>query len=361
MPVKYKNFIFDNHVLDVINSKNGLVSVHEFNEHLHSARFAGKSVIEALKDLRFNSNEIIKLPKERNLNLSLEEQEKVVINFYTTLNAELGKKVKDIINKKDNRYVYNFASSEKCEGNTGFRGSSTKKIHIDVTSDSSVLGLRMLAHELAHGISAEKTTAYNITNNNGDNESYFKHLGLFNVDSISEIETLIIEYLFMDYLLNFKIINQQDYDLFLQDRQNSFTKHLNTNIEESFILDNLPRNFNMQDLEKFTNKLGKGIIKSQKYHTTMKRLIFDFNRDPNKGYAQYDFRYVVGEIVSTNWYNEYLKSNKQEQQDMIIKFIGYLSKTDTLELSDACKLLLNSGIGDAFTNYQQNIQNSNTI
>ena len=361
MPVKYKNFTFDNHVIDVINNKNSQVAAHEFNEYLHHAHFAGKSVIEVLKDLRFNSNEIIRLPKEKNLNLSLEEQEKVVIDFYTTLNAELGKKVEVIISKQDNRYIYNFTSSRKCEGNTGFRGSSTKKIHIDVISDGSVLGLRMLAHELAHGISAEKTTAYNVTNNSGDVKSYFKRLGLFNVDSISEIETHIIEYLFMDYLLNCNIINQQDYNLFLQNRQNSFTKHLNTNIEESFVLDNLPRNFNMQDLEKFTNKLGKGIIKSKKYHKIMKRLIFDFNRDPNKGYSQYDFRYVVGEIVSTNWYKQYLQSNTQEQQEMIKKFIDYLSKTDSLELSDACKLLLNTSIGDTVTNYQQNMQNSNTI
>ena len=361
MPIKYKNFTFDNHVIDVINNKNSHVSAYEFNKYLHYANIAGKPIIEVLKDLRYNSNEIVDIPKERNLKLSLAEQEKIVLEFYNFLNSELGKKAGEIIDKKDNRYIYNFKNGGSCEGNTGFHGSSTKKIHVDVTSDGSILGLRMLVHELAHGMSAEKTTAYNVTHNNGDTKSYFKHLGLFNVDSISEIESHIIEYLFMDYLLNNKIINQQDYDLYLQDKQNSFTKHLNTNIEESFVLDNLPRNFTMQDLEKFTNKIGKGIIKSKRYHKTMNRLIFDFYRDENKGYAQYDFRYVVGEIVSTNWYEQYIKSNKQEQQEMINKFIEYLSKTDSFELSDACKLLLNTSIGDTITNYQQNIQNSNTI
>jgi len=360
MAVKYKNFTFDNHIIDAINDKNKQVVAHEFNEYLHFSHIAGKPIIEVLKDLRFNTEEIEDIPEERNLNLTIKEQEKIVIDFYNSLNPNLGKQVDKIINKQDNRYIYNFTNNKNCEGNTGFRGSSTQKIHVDVSSNGSILGLRMLAHELAHAISAEKTTAYNIVNNNGDAVSYFKHLGLFNVDSISEIETHIVEYLFMDYLIDKEIINQDDYNLYLKDRRNAFIKHLNTNIEESFILDNLPRNFNMQDLEKFTNKIGKGIIKSKRYHKTMKRLIHDYHRDQNKGYAQYDFRYVVGEIVSTNWHEQYLLSNNQEKQEMINKFIEYLSKTDSFELSSACKLLLNTSIGDTITNYQQNIQNTHT-
>lgn len=360
MTIQYDNFIFNNDVINTITQHNVQFGSYEFNDNLHNFKINNKQIIELLKSLRNeNINTVSTLSQERKLNLTIKEQENIVIDFYTSINSIFGEQVYKIINNLDNRYVYNITTTQNTAGTmTYFRGTP-KKIDVEIKTDGSILGLRNFAHEIAHAISQSRKSLYTLSNSNQSLQSMFTHLGQFDVDCIGEIESYIIEYLFMDYLVSKNIATQHDYDLFLNSRKISFNKCLDYIIDENYILDNLPKDSNMQDLKCFVQKIKSK--SSNLYDRLMKRLIFIYKRKNSLGLSQYHFRYVIGEIVSSNWFEQYLKSNQQEKQEMTNQFISYLSKTDTVNLQDACQHLLNMEIDQTFETYQQNRINLTTI
>ena len=360
MKIKFENFTFDENVINEIERKCFSVGAHDFNKYLHECKFGGKPIIKVLQDLKGKKEYEDIVSDEKDLHLSIDQQKSVVINFYKSLNNELGLKIEQILLEKDPRYCVNITqnTSESCDGGVSTKNNSNL-IHIDINLDSGVHGLRVLAHEMSHAVSACKTKSYDLINNGSKTaiEDYFRHLGKFSVDSIGEIESHITEFLFMDYLTNQRIITKDDYQNFEDRRNNSTINNLKTIIEESYILDNISPPITPDKFEKFEKKIG-GIIKTKKYKTLMNRSKFMFERDEHSGYSQYDFRYVIGEVVSSNWFEKYSQSNEHQKREMINTFIDYLTKTDQFELQDASLLLLNSGIGKTIETYE-NIQEKN--
>ncbi len=358
MKITYYNFTFDDKVIQTIEDKCCNVGAHDFNNYLHQCRFAGKPVIDVLKDIKHE-----KLYKkcdcdEQNFYLSIDEQKEIVINFYKSLSSELGNKAELILNGKDNRYSVNITldTSKDCSGNVSTENGSNL-IHFNVNLDGGIHGMRIFAHELSHAISGLKTKSYDIINNGTEAEikEYFSHLGKHNVDSIGEIESFIIESLFMDYLNKQDIISQRDLTIYKYKINNSIIANINTILEESYILDKISPPITPEKFERFEKKIG-GLFKSKNYNTIMNRFIFMFQRDEHSGYSQYDFRYVVGDVVSSLWFEQYNQSSAQQKQEMIKNFEKYLYNTDTATLETACHSLVGMGIGQTFDDYIGSLQ-----
>ena len=358
MKIKFENFVFDDNVINEIERKCFMVGAHDFNRYLHESKFGGKPVISVLHDLKDQKEFVDKIPNEKDLHLSIEQQKTIVIDFYKSLNAELGKRVEDILNNNDPRYSVNITQdlSKDCGGGVSTKDGSNL-IHIDINLDSGVHGLRVLAHEMSHALSGFKTKAYDVINKGSQNDinDFFHNLGNFSVDSIGEIESHIVEFLFMDYLTNQKLISKDDYLNFEDRRNNSTLNNIKTIIEESYIFDNIQPPITPDKFEKFEKKIG-GIIKTKKYKTLMNRAIFMYKRDEHSGYSQYDFRYVIGEVVSANWFEKYTISTPQQKQEMVDEFIKYLEHTHTMNLESSCADLLGLTPGETFASYISYIQ-----
>ncbi len=353
MKIKFGNFIFDDKVVETIEKKCFEVGAHNFNKYLRESKYGGKPVIDVLKDIK-ESKEFAKIDvKEKDLNLSLDKQKEIVVDFYTSLNSELGKLANNILNQKDNRYCVNITmdTTKDNSGNVGTHENS-KHIHFDVNTNGGIEGLRILCHETSHAMSGHKTKSYEILNNGTEDEQkeFFRNLGKYSKDSIGEVESHIVEFLFMDYLLDKNIITKSDYQKFEDKRNNSTINNINTILEESYIFDHITPPITPDKFEKFEKKIG-GIIKTRKYKKLMNRAKFMFNRNEHSGYSQYDFRYVIGDIVSSNWFEKYTTSTTKQKQEMKNNFVDYLSKTHKMDLQSCCLHLLNTGIGNTVSDY----------
>ena len=163
MKIKFGNFIFDNNVVETINKKCDLVKAHNFNNYLHESKFGGKSVVEVLKEIK-RKKEFVKIDtKEKDLNLSIDQQKVIVIDFYKYLSKELADKASDILNERDNRYCVNITmdKTKNCSGSVDTHEDS-KQIHFDVNTNGGIEGLRILCHEISHAISGNKLKSYEI-------------------------------------------------------------------------------------------------------------------------------------------------------------------------------------------------------
>ena len=52
MPVKFKNFTFNESVISNIEQKCRTVGAHDFNSYLHECSFGGKPIIDTIKMLK---------------------------------------------------------------------------------------------------------------------------------------------------------------------------------------------------------------------------------------------------------------------------------------------------------------------
>ena len=353
MKITYDNFTFDDKVIRTIEDKCFKVGAHNFNRYLHKCCFGGKPIIDVLKDIKHKKEYKRCDYTEQNLYLSIDEQKEIVINFYKSLSSELGKKAKLILNGEDNRYCVNITqdTSKDCSGNVSTENGSNL-IHFNVNLDGGIHGLRIMAHEISHAISSFKTKSYEVINNGTENElkEYFSHLRRYDVDSIGEVESYIIESLFMNHLKKQDIISVRDLTNYENYRNYSIINNLNTILEESYIFDHIQPTINPEKFFKFVKKIG-GIFKSKNYNTIMHRFIRMYLRDDHQEYSQYNFRYIIGEIISSLWFEQYSQASEQQKREMIKSFEKFLSITDTATLETACHDLVELSVGDTFKDY----------
>ena len=117
-------------------------------------------------------------------NIDIEQMKKIVIGFYMQVNPELSNKIAFILSKTDFiKYDENIPSN--------LQRSVTTSEGIKLYYKNDLKSLVTLAHELSHGIS-----------NLGDDLRLKDSKG---VESLSEVESMLTEELFLDYLKNFNL------------------------------------------------------------------------------------------------------------------------------------------------------------
>ena len=117
-------------------------------------------------------------------NIDIEQMKKIVIGFYMQVNPELSNKISFILSKTDFiKYDENIPSN--------LQRSVTTSEGIKLYYKNDLNSLVTLAHELSHGIS-----------NLGDDLKIKEGKG---VESLSEVESMLTEELFLDYLKNINL------------------------------------------------------------------------------------------------------------------------------------------------------------
>lgn len=365
MKFVYNGYTYDDDFVKKLDKSCARVQAHGFNDYLQNARFGGISPIDRLREIRKESDGFQKHDKEKSLKFSQEEQLEIVKDFYKKLSPTLSQKVESIFDKNNPDYKVNIITdpSDKRHGKSrvGHSGNNTY-LDVQIGLDGTVEGLRVAAHETSHALSAHQTKKVEVVKEQDEHKlmDFIRSLGEYPRDCIGEIESHIIEYLFMEYLVDKGLISTDDFKNFETGRHNSFLHNIDLIREEYLILSNVSCPITNDSFEKFVKGMNTPLIKTNKFKSLMNRSKLMAERCPEYNtqddYSQYRYRYVVGEIVSSLWYENYCQSSKEEKQEMIDKFVDYLSHTDTLELNGACNQLLGLKIGETFASYVSHIQ-----
>lgn len=170
---KYWNY---NQVYDLtINDK--IYQISENDVLLNISHSIAKNINGSFNNKKYMSD--YEIP-----NIDIEQMKKIVIGFYMQVNPELSNKIAFILSKTDFiKYDENIPSN--------LQRSVTTSEGIKLYYKNDLNSLVTLAHELSHGIS------------NLDDDLRLKDSK--GVESLSEVESMLTEELFLDYLKNINL------------------------------------------------------------------------------------------------------------------------------------------------------------
>lgn len=346
-----------------------IVDAHGFNSFINH-KIDGKSIMDNLKIIQ----SLLEIEKLKNIKFdkSYSEQINIVKEFYKTYFPSISETIDSIIDNKNPDYNVVLQLGKSVHSSVGHSGFATK-LNFVVGLDGSLEGMITLVHELSHAISAHHTETISQTkainskdlSNQEKNEliakfnEFCKHKSDFDIDCIGEIESHIVENLFVQYLLDKKIISQENYDTYFLSRKISLNNNLNLIFEENEIISNLPCPITYESVLKFIQ--NKHNEHSSNFKNIINRLKIMSERDEKSGkHSKYMYRYVVGEIVSSVWFDKYL-TNLKNKKEMLDKFISYLSNTDKLNINSASEFLINEDFMNCINDYINLNEHNNEI
>lgn len=376
MKIKLGNKVFDENELRAmvkeLNSNCAFVNAHGYNKFLNKTKINGVGLIDLLKELRIQTSHKDYKEQTRSLGLTQKQQFKIVIDFFNSLDKDMGKFVKSILHEKNENYKLHITT----EGGShaGHHGEN-EYIDIFVELKDTVDNLHQLPHELAHAMSghhtqvleyikklkeAEKTNdpqQIELAKNNLN--KFTSSLGRYDKDCVGEIESHIVERLFYKYLLDNKIISKDDYKNYRYGAMNSFDSNLKQILEENKILNHLPCPITFEAALDYAQILqqAKSFELLGRMHTMSKPGRFQGSGQIKSEYAM---RYVVAEMVASQWYDLYKASNEEEKQKMIKHFKKYLTKTGEFNVEDATKFLLNKSFAETIDGFFEKLAETQT-
>ena len=139
---------------------------------------------------------------------------------------------------------------------------------------------------------------------------------------------------------------------------NSFNSNLNQVSEEYQVLSHLPCPITYEAAIEYAQKLltEKSYNLLGRMHKMSEKFNPKIENTPVK--SEYAMRYILAEIVATEWIEVYEKSNKNERQQMKQQFVEYLSKTADFNIEDASQFLLNKSLAEAIGDFLSALQNN---
>lgn len=377
MDITIGNQTFDDTTLkqmaQTLNKNCDRVKAHGYNKFLEQTELNGIPLIEVIKALS-DEAKTNKYVDSRSLGLSKTQQFDLVTEFFTGLNSELGELIKSILDKKNKSYKLKI--DNKTHSHAGHSNEDTF-IHIFVNLNDSLDNFHQLPHELSHAISgynshilklveeitlAKKSKDKQAINQKRDAfHAYTKSLGAFDKDCIGEIESHITERLFYRFLLKKKIITEDDYQNYRIGAMNSFSANVFQVLEEFKIIKNLSCPITYESAMAYIQKLLSS--NSNKKFDLLNRMkvmsspMVEGECTPVN--AEYAMRYIFGEIISSEWFNLYEQSSKEECTLMKQRFVEYLSKNGDFKLNDASEFLLNKPIEQVVEDFLNNLKTKN--
>ena len=201
-----------------------------------------------------------------------------------------------------------------------------KFLSFQVTIDGTIADWITLAHESSHAVSSSM-------------QQYLKHFKRsrydirFDREAISEIESLITENLFVDFLFKKGKITQEDVDGINNANIDSLVFETNVIREEQDVIKQLPLPVDFKSLDDLVTKL-----KQEGKMRLVSRIQKMNKSESRRGY--YLFRYFVGRIVADEWFCKFKASTPEEQKQILGNFEQYLEKNERFGLNSACEFLL---------------------
>lgn len=296
-------------------------------------------------------------------NIDIEQMKKIVISFYMQVNPELSNKIAFILSKTDFiKYDENIPSN--------LQRSVTTSEGIKLYYKNDLNSLVTLAHELSHGISYL-----------GDDLKIKDGKG---VESLSEVESMLTEELFLDYLKNINlqikekesinevrtlddnIINDIKYDKYKSVIHTAYRAIDELEIKkvlESNKIDNIDEDF-IDKLSNFMNTSKEEMIKKidmfvSRYYPNDKQ-IHDY-----VGVADYDLRNGQqlsneARFIYANCLVEKLNGMNLDNQQKIEFYKMYLNNAKNMSFQEVLKLF-NVDLTNPYNFSEEFISEFNTL
>lgn len=343
------------------NKTSWRVNALNYNQFLNREFYNGKSIMDVLYYLQ----KVVKYSRNKNINKRLSEKTNInlVLDFYETLG--LRDKVEPIVLGQHPMFIT--VIDKKSPSQVCHKGKDSQ-LTFTVGETGTFDGVVNLAHECAHAINGHYLTTQIFVKKqnevlkefgkdsqefkavNQKYKYYLKSQANAKHDCISETETKIIELLFLDFLIDKNTISPEDKQSYLNQRNNSFRNDLKLMFKEDLIYSTISeikkkKECHLADInEEDFNEMCEHLKKNPRYEDLMEGFYFISNRQqlnkPN-WHSSYRFRYVVGHIISTVWYDKYISSNKKEKQQMIEDLKTFVENNHKFKLKNTTELLLN--------------------
>lgn len=356
MKFVFNGYTYDDVFLQKLNDSLNDICAFSYNKFLN-AKFNDFCIMDAIYLLERNVPYDNACPKEIGTKkLTLKQQISLVVEFFSMFGFD---SVESILNGNNPLYKINFTQKEKTSGSVG-HSNYNEFLEFDFEYNETVHSASILAHEVGHALSNHHLETVNLAkltnkveSELGKDSKEFKDQRQifrdfcdskqkFNKDCVGEIESHISEKLFMHFLKEKGVISEQQFNDYITYQNNSLKHNLVLMIEENEILSHVNNSITEQDCiylyEKFKNsshlnQLLDRIRRMAERKTNPKR-------SEQRAHSEYRFRYVVGEIVSSVWYNKYITASKQNKKKLIDLYKKYLKSTDACTLENCCSLLL---------------------
>lgn len=367
MEIKIGSKIYDEKTLQAMlkqfkkNCK--FYDAYNYNKFLNETTIDGVKLIELLKELRIQTSRKIYKQKTRSLGLTQDQQFKLAIKFFNSLDKNIGALVKSILNEKNEDYKLQISSTG---GSHVSHNGDNDFVEIFVELKDTVDNLHQLPHELVHAISGRNTQMLQFikklkqakqtkdpqqigqAKDNLDN--FANRLDAYDRDCVGEIESHIVERLFYKFLLEKKIISKEDYKNYRFGAMNSFENNLKQILEENQILNHLHEPIKFETAMDYVQ-----ILQQTKSFELLGRMRTMSEPGQKRGSGQikskYAMRYVVAEMVASQWFDLYKTSNKEEQQKMLQQFLKFLTKTGDFNIEKSTQFLLNKSLAETIDGF----------
>jgi len=355
--VPYKEKEFD---LESFNEETRRLDALNYNTFLNEEIFKNKSIIDAI--IMLQNYVHCKRVQKINKRITNESSINLVLEFYEKLG--LKENLEPILSGK--HPMFDTRISKNDESSFVSHKFLDPKLTFNVGEMGTFYGIINLAHESAHAINGHYSKFSKLINKQnkiihkfGKDSKEFQDFDsqlceFINKatqplkDCVTEIETHIVENLFLEFALNKNLISPEDKENYCQLNMNSMRRDIAVILQENYIygairnIKESKNNTNNEITEKEYLEL-KEELKSVNHQDFMERLNFISKRrkynDLNNN-CKYKFRYIVGNIFATVWIDEYRSSKKQEKQKMLEDYKTFLLNNNKYNLDSAMKLLL---------------------
>ena len=294
---------------------------HDF---LRSIGFLLHDMGNLYTSLRSNPSE---KKEERKAEHSIEEMAKLVLLFYKDLDQEIYDRIANIVNnsvkvpfkngsvpvqkipqlmqtifEQQNYGVRNFIFYTKdlldpkvadtCSSSVGIRDLNKNGERVCcrdcvLNIEDTIRGYYAIAHEFAH-LSSQRVV----------------EMKGAKTDCVGEIESLFMEKLFNQYMIDWGMITDEEYTAYLTQRRETLRGELSKMLEEDDLLSVIKPPVTLESLTEAEEVFRTDPRFAKNYENLMCRLEETVN---TKRSAAYIFRYVVGEIVSNALFDDYMK------------------------------------------------------
>jgi len=355
--VLYEEKEFD---LESFNEETRRLDALNYNTFLNEEIFKNKSIIDAIIILQNYVH--CKRVEKINKRITNEGSINLVLEFYEKLG--LKEKLEPILSGK--HPMFSTKISKNDESSFVSHKFLDPKLTFNVGEMGTFYGIINLAHESAHVINGHYTKFSKLINKQnkiinkfGKDSKEFQNFDfqLYKFinkatqplrDCITEIETHIVENLFLEFALNKNLISPEDKESYYRLNINSMRRDIAIILQENYIysairyIKECNNDTNNELTEKEYLELKEELI-SVNHHDFIDRLNFISKRRKNNDLinnCKYKFRYIVGNIFATVWIDKYKNSKKQEKQKMLEDYKLFLLNNHNYDLDSAMELLL---------------------
>ena len=244
--------------------------------------------------------------KFNEIDLTVGKMQTYALEFLYDLDPEFEEKVCDVLENLKGTTLFTGRPTEKGgENSVGLR-KLKKDLMVDIQlhPQNDIMGIIVVGHEYGHLLSQRI-------------QQRRKQM----TDCIGEIESLFIERLFADWLLNKGIITKEERKKIEISWKNNLLGNARGIYEEWVILSNLKQPTFGDDLKNFEQRLVSEEKLSFLDLLKKRMVVMIKDDDGQQKHGEYMFRYVVGEVVAEALYQDYKKNPELTKQ----RFKEYLA------------------------------------